>query len=125
MIRINLLPKEDKAQRRVTVDFHPGDLVVPVAILASAALVILGTTLSQGARINGLTKSIADIDAESRAIAPQIEKVNRLAQERAELDPFGFEDESHGHLRQSPRRVPAAVFHALHVVRDTVRLRLV
>ena len=86
MIRINLLPKEEKSQRRVTVDFHPGDLVVPVAILASAALVILGTTLSQGARINGLTKAIADIDAESRAIAPQIEKVNRLAQERAELD---------------------------------------
>ena len=86
MIRINLLPKEEKAQRRVTVDFHPGDLVVPVAIIASAALVILGTTLSQGARIGGLHKSIADIDSESRAIAPQIEKVNRLAQERAELD---------------------------------------
>ena len=86
MIRINLLPREDKAQRRPTVDFHPGDLVVPVAILASAALVILGTTMSQGARIGGLQKSIADIDAESRALAPQIERVNRLAQERAELD---------------------------------------
>ena len=87
MIRINLLPREDKGQRRSpTVDFHPGDLVVPVAILASAALVILGTTMSQGARIGGLQKSIADIDAESRALAPQIERVNRLAQERAELD---------------------------------------
>ena len=86
MIRINLLPKEEKTQRRVAVDFHPGDLVVPVAILASAALVILGTTLSQGSRIGGLQRSIADIDAQSRAIAPQIEKVNRLAQERAELD---------------------------------------
>ena len=86
MIRINLLPKEEKAQRRVAMDFHPADLVLPVAILAAGGLVILGTALSQGARIGALQHSIEEIDAESRAIAPRIEKVNRLAQERAELD---------------------------------------
>jgi Tfp pilus assembly protein PilN len=86
MIRINLLPKDDKAQRRVKVDIQPGDLVIPVAIVAAAALVIFGTALSQGSRIGSLQHSIAGIDAESRALAPQIEKVNRLAQERAELD---------------------------------------
>ena len=86
MIRINLLPKEEKAQRRVQVSFQPGDLVFPVAVVAAAALVILGTSLSQGARVSSLNRSIAEIDAQSRALAPQIEKVNRLAQERAELD---------------------------------------
>ena len=86
MIRINLLPKEEKAQRRVTVNFQAGDLVLPVAILAAAGLIILGTVLSQNARIASLNSSIADIDAQSRALAPQIEKVKRLAQERAELD---------------------------------------
>lgn len=86
MIRINLLPKEEKVQRRVAVDFHPGDVVAPLVILATAGLVILGATLSQGAKIGSFQKLIAEIDAESRAIAPQIEKVNRLAQERAELD---------------------------------------
>jgi Tfp pilus assembly protein PilN len=86
MIRINLLPKEEKAQRRAAVKLQPGDLVVPVAIVAAAALIILGTTLSQGARIGSLRHSIAEIDSQSRALAPQIEKVNRLAQERAELD---------------------------------------
>jgi Tfp pilus assembly protein PilN len=86
MIRINLLPKEEKSQRRVTVNFQTGDLVLPVAILSAASLIILGTALSQNARITSLNSSIADIDAQSRALAPQIEKVKRLAQERAELD---------------------------------------
>ncbi len=85
MIRINLLPKEEKAQRWA-VNFQAGDLVVPVAIVAAAALVMLGTALSQNARITALNRSIAEIDAQSRALAPQIERVNRLAQERAELD---------------------------------------
>jgi Tfp pilus assembly protein PilN len=86
MIRINLLPKEEKTQRRVAVNFQAGDLVLPVAIVAAAGLIILGTVLSQNARIASLNGSIADIDAQSRALAPQIEKVKRLAQERAELD---------------------------------------
>ena len=87
MIRINLLPKEEKAhRRRAAVSFQVGDLVLPVAIVAAAALIILGTVLSQNARVSSLNHSIADIDAQSRALAPQIEKVKRLAQERAELD---------------------------------------
>ena len=86
MIRINLLPREEKAQRRVAVSFQPGDLVIPVAIVAAAGLVILGTSLSQGARVASFNRSIAEIDAQSRALAPQIERVKRLAQERAELD---------------------------------------
>jgi len=86
MIRINLLPREEKAQRRTQVTFQAGDLVLPVAIVAAAGLVILGTSLSQGARIASFTRSISEIDAQSRALAPQIEKVKRLAQERAELD---------------------------------------
>jgi Tfp pilus assembly protein PilN len=86
MIRINLLPKEEKAQRRVAVNFQVGDLVLPVAIVAAAGLIILGTVMSQSARVGSLNNSIAEIDAQSRALAPQIEKVKRLAQERAELD---------------------------------------
>src|SRR5262249_6242687 len=85
-IRINLLPKEDKAQRRAAVNFQAGDLVLPVAIVAAAGLIILGTVMSQNARVSSLDNEIADIDAQSRALAPQIEKVKRLAQERAELD---------------------------------------
>ena len=86
MIRINLLPREEKAQRRTAIEFKAGELVIPVAVCVAAILVIAGTALSQRSRVASLEKSIADVDAESRALAPQIERVNRLAQERAELD---------------------------------------
>src|SRR5262249_1105252 len=84
--RINLLPGDERRQRRPAVAFKVGDLVVPVAVVGAVLLVIAGTSLSQRARIGGLTRSIAQVEAESRALAPQIERVNRLAQERAELD---------------------------------------
>jgi hypothetical protein len=42
--------------------------------------------MSQRTRQAGLEKSIQQVDAESRALAPQIARVNQLAQERAELD---------------------------------------
>src|SRR2546426_10709159 len=86
MIRINLLPREEKAQRKAAIQFNAGELVIPVAVLVASILVITGTALSQRSRATSLEHSIADVDAESRALAPQIERVNRLAQERAELD---------------------------------------
>lgn len=86
MIRMNLLPREGKSQRRPAINLKVGDLVVPVAMLAAAGLVIAGTAVSQRVRITSLEKSIAEVEAQSRALAPQIERVQRLAQERAELD---------------------------------------
>jgi Tfp pilus assembly protein PilN len=87
MIRINLLPKEEKSQRRrAAVSFQAGDFVLPVGILAVPVLVVLGAVMSQNSTLGSLNNSISEIDAQSRALAPQIEKVKRLAQERAELD---------------------------------------
>ena len=87
MIRVNLLSREEKAQRKaVSIDFKIGDMVLPVIVLAAAALVIAGSAMSQRTRLAGLDKSIQQVDAESRALAPQIARVNQLAQERAELD---------------------------------------
>ena len=86
MIRINLLPREEKAQRRVAIEFKAGELLVPLGVLIASALVIAGTALSQRSRATSLEHSISDMEAQSRALAPQIERVNRLAQERAELD---------------------------------------
>ena len=86
MIRINLLPGEEKRQRKAAVALKAGDLVVPSALLVATVLIVAGTALSQRTRADGLVRSIADVDAQSRVLAPQIERVNRLAQERAELD---------------------------------------
>lgn len=89
MIRINLLPREEKAQRAassVNFKFKVGDLVVPGVMLLAAGLVVTGTAMSQHSRAAALKTSIAEVEAQSRALQPQIERVNRLAQERAELD---------------------------------------
>jgi type IV pilus assembly protein PilN len=86
MIRINLLPGEERRQRRADATIKAGDLVVPLAMLVATALIVAGTALSQRTRADGLVRSIADVDAQSRVLAPQIERVNQLAKERAELD---------------------------------------
>ena len=86
MIRINLLPREEKGARRAPVAFKAGDLVVPLAAIVAAGLIVAGTAMSQHTRTSALKKSIAEVEAQSRSLAPQIERVNRLAQERAELD---------------------------------------
>lgn len=86
MIRINLLPREEKAQRKAAVSFKVNDMVVPLVVIAASGLIVAGTAMSQKTRADQLSKNIAQVEAESRALAPQIERVNRLAQERAELD---------------------------------------
>jgi len=87
MIRVNLLPREEKAQRKaVSFEFKLGDMVLPVAVLGLAALVVAGTVMSQRSTVGNLQQSISQVDSEARALAPQIARVNQLAQERAELD---------------------------------------
>jgi Tfp pilus assembly protein PilN len=86
MIRINLLPREEKAMRQASMNFKAGELVVPLALFVAVMLVVAGSATSQRMSLATLNKSISDVEAQSRALAPQIERVNRLAQERAELD---------------------------------------
>lgn len=87
MIRINLLPREEKAHREVSFNLPKvGELVLPVAVVVIVALVIGGSALAQHARLGKLQRQIVEVDEQSRELAPQIERVNRLAQERAELD---------------------------------------
>ena len=87
MIRINLLPGEERKHRRpATTAASSGDLVLPIAIVVSAFLIMAGAGVSQTTRMAQLNHRIAEVDAEARKLAPQIERVNRLAQERAELD---------------------------------------
>lgn len=87
MIRVNLLPGEDRRQGgKAAVALKAGDLLVPLAVVVATTLIVAGTALSQRTRADGLTRSIAEVDAQSRVLAPQIERVNQLARERAELD---------------------------------------
>ena len=57
MIRINLLPKEEKAPRQVAISFKAGDMVVPAVLLVTSALVIAGMALSQYSRATSLART--------------------------------------------------------------------
>ena len=86
MIRINLLPGEERKHRGAAVSLKTGDLVLPAVILAGTVLIMGGMMLSQRTAASQLARNITEVDAQARLLAPQIERVNRLAQERAELD---------------------------------------
>jgi len=86
MIRVNLLPREERATQRAPMQLKVGEWVWPVAVVAAVIATISGTAVAQRMAATSITKSIAEVDAQSRALAPQIERVNRLAQEKAELD---------------------------------------
>jgi type IV pilus assembly protein PilN len=86
MIRVNLLPREERATQRAPIQFKVGEWVLPIAVMAAVLAIVTGTAVAQRMASASITKSIAEVDAQSRALAPQIERVNRLAQEKAELD---------------------------------------
>lgn len=86
MIRINLLPREEKTNSPISMDFKAGELIIPLAMFLAVGVIVAGTVMSQRMSVTTLAKSIEQVDSEARSLAPQIERVNRLAQERAELD---------------------------------------
>ena len=87
MIRMNLLPREEKVQHDTGISLPKiGDMVLPVAMVVITLAAIGGTAMAQRMKIQSLNASIAEVDEQARALAPQIARVNLLAQERAELD---------------------------------------
>ncbi|MEO6463116.1 MAG: PilN domain-containing protein [Candidatus Eisenbacteria bacterium] len=94
MIRINLMPLEERGQkvRRVKKSKSGGGsrspmgLLLPLAIVAGVLVAITGTIVQQQATIHQLVADVARVEKDSRALAPQIAMVERLSRERAELD---------------------------------------
>lgn len=85
MIRINLLPREDAPKTR--------NLAMPkISSFAPLVLVIIAiggmTVMSiyQNQKISTLEQTIADEEAESRRLAPEIAKIKRLDQQRQDLN---------------------------------------
>ncbi len=85
MIRINLLPREDTPKTR--------SLALPsVTSFAPLVLVIIAVggmtvmSIYQTQKIQSLEQMIADEEAESRRLAPEIAKIKRLDQQRQDLN---------------------------------------
>ena len=95
MIRINLMPLEERGQKARKVKKHtaggaksggPAGLLLPLAIVAGVLVTIVGTVVQQQAEIHKLAGEVARVEEESRVLAPQIAMVERLSRERADLD---------------------------------------
>lgn len=85
MIRINLLPQEERVVRRRVALPRVG-AVVPWLVLGLFIAAIVALTAVERARISGLKRDIARAEEEARRLKPQIDKVNELTRKREELN---------------------------------------
>ncbi|MBU8870273.1 MAG: PilN domain-containing protein [Gemmatimonadales bacterium] len=85
MIRINLLPYEEQPkQSRIQLP-NLGTLA-PLVILIVAGLGIGTAHMYHSQKISALQEVIAEEEAESRRLAPEIAKIKRLNQQRKDLN---------------------------------------
>jgi type IV pilus assembly protein PilN len=85
MIRINLLPRDEQPRQRGVVLPKVGTFA-PLALVICAAIAIGSAHVYQGQRIAKLNATIAEEEAESRRLAPEIAKIKRLNQQRQDLN---------------------------------------
>jgi type IV pilus assembly protein PilN len=90
MIRINLLPESERKQKRAfkLPSFSGGG---PKMVWLGAAVVIVAgmiTAMSmlQGRRISEYEQKIAEAKQEAEELAPQLERIRKLTQEREEVN---------------------------------------
>ncbi len=85
MIRINLLPAEDRAKKK---ELHLPEMSTVYLIAAVAvfiAAVVVSSTV-QRHRIRNLEKKIEVAKEESRKLAPQLAKIKQITREREEVN---------------------------------------
>lgn len=87
MIRINLLPKEERSRRRTlpTIRVPQMGAVVPFAVLGVVVLLVATMTTLQGREIASLKKAVAEQRAEAERYKPQLEKIRQITQKREEV----------------------------------------
>ncbi len=87
MIRINLLPKEERARRRSmpTIRVPQIGTVVPFAALGVVILVVATIATLHGREISRLRKDVAEQRAEAERYKPQLEKIRQITQKREEV----------------------------------------
>lgn len=85
MIRINLLPSEELPKQRSIKLPHVG-VFAPLAIVLVAVVTISMAYFHQSKQITALNVTIAEEEAESRRLAPEIAKIKRLNKQRKDLN---------------------------------------
>ncbi len=85
MIRINLLPREEIVTTRAWSIPQVGNFA-PLALVVAALLTCGVVHQLQAGRINRLQQTVAEEEAETRRLAPEIAKIKRLNQQRKDLN---------------------------------------
>ncbi len=88
MIRINLLPLEDrKATRSIKLPSLSGvNFIWPVVIVGVFTAMVFAVWTLQSRKANELELKIAEAKEESARLAPQLEKIRKLTKEREEVN---------------------------------------
>jgi type IV pilus assembly protein PilN len=88
MIRINLLPLEDrKSSRSIKLPSLSGaNFIWPVVIVALFAAALFAVSTLQAKKIKELDAKIEVAKAESARLAPELEKIRKLTREREEVN---------------------------------------
>ena len=86
MIRINLLPQEEKQARKSFAFKRPSGMLLPMALMGLGVTVVVACVVHQQAQVQSLTRDLRNVEAEISRLAPEVALVDRLSKERAELD---------------------------------------
>lgn len=87
MIRINLMPREERVKRRKmpTVKVPALGAAVPIVFLGLVAAAVGGVHTMQTRELARLETDIAALKAESESYKPQLEKIRQITQKRQDV----------------------------------------
>ena len=84
MIRINLLPREERQVRR-SIQFPKVGAIMPVLALLLVAALFTAFSVVQAMQVSRLKSDIARAEREAERLRPQIQTINELTQKREEV----------------------------------------
>lgn len=84
MIRINLLPRDERQVRR-SFQFPKVGAIMPVLVLLLVAALFTGFSVVQAMQVSRLKADIARATAEAEKLRPQIQTIQELTKKREEL----------------------------------------
>jgi Tfp pilus assembly protein PilN len=86
MIRINLLPKEERARSAPKITLPKIGSMVPLIGIGAVLAIVAVIAVLENAKVAALGRDVTELREEVRAIQPQVDRVRRLTTQREELE---------------------------------------
>lgn len=87
MIRINLLPREERVRKRnmPTIKLPAMGAAVPFVVLGVVGSAIFVLAANQGREVTRMQTEVASLQKEAQSYKPQLEKIRQITQKRQEV----------------------------------------